>query len=110
MRSVAAGFCLLVLMGPLLAGCQKQRDANPSGVVTPAEPRESVDPTRARWQKDKAEIFAAVEKCQLAPEEAIRQLEKRRSELAPAVKDGRALGFRRSRVAQIARKAGCAGA
>jgi len=110
MTTVARCLCLLALVAPLLWGCQKPQDSNSSDSVSPDGQQQSVDPTRARWQKDKAEIFAAVETCDLKPADAIRQLEQRRSELSPALKDGRALGFSPERVEQIARQAGCPGA
>lgn len=110
MRAAAGCLSLLALMAPLLWGCQKQPSAKPSESATPPQVQVPSDPTRRVWQKEKAKVFAAVAKCSLTPAEAIRQLEQRRKELTPSVKDGRKLGFSPAKVKQIASKAGCAAA
>lgn len=110
MRSVTTSLSLLVCVAPMLWGCQQQQATSiPDPVGQVQQKRPAIDPTRALWRKEKAEIFAEVEKCVLSPSEAIRKLEKRRAELSPSVKDGRGIGFRPAKVNQIASQAGCPG-
>lgn len=111
MRAIAVCLSLVALAPPLLFGCQTQQAPSPANPVTEnqqaKQPAAPIDPTRAIWQKEKAEISAEVENCELTPQEAIRRLRSRRTQLAPQVKDGKPLHIGGNKIKRIASQAGC---
>lgn len=102
------------LLAVLVWGCGMKPLASPTGSPSREVPTAGgavrIDATRATWRKEKAAILDAVKTCKVTPVDAIRQLEQRRAELAPSVKDGKPIGFSRAKVKQLAGQGKCASA